>query len=45
MALTTLGSRGHHFWGTFIITSGFVIGVGMLADKALKKMTDKVPKK
>jgi len=42
LALAPMGHRGYHFFPSFIIMSGFVFGIGMLVNKALKAVDTKV---
>ena len=39
VAITGLGTRGFHFLPSFILVSGFVIGVGLLVNRAVERVT------
>lgn len=45
VATTQLGTRGSHFLPPFILVSGFVIGVGMLVNRAVETMTKRRERK
>lgn len=41
LAMTGIGHRGFHWFPTFIVFAGFLIGVALLADKALSAISEK----
>ena len=41
LALTGLGRRGFHWFPVFILWSGFLVGVALLADKMLTAVGNK----
>jgi hypothetical protein len=41
LALAPIGQRGYHFFPVFILMSGFVLGVGVLVNEALRRLPEK----
>jgi hypothetical protein len=42
LAMAGLGHRGYHWFPAFIMFSGFLIGVALLADKAFSAIIEKI---
>ena len=41
LAMIGIGHRGYHWFPTFIVFAGFLIGVALLADKAFSAISEK----
>ena len=42
LAMTGVGHRGFHWFPTFIVFSGFLIGIALLADKMVSAIYERI---
>jgi hypothetical protein len=42
LAMTGVGHRGFHWFPTFVVFAGFLIGIALLADKVISAIYEKI---